>query len=440
MEHKIHIIGGGLAGCEAAYQVSRAGLSATLHEMKPRRFSPAHNNEDLAELVCSNSFRSDSPENAVGLLKEEMRKYGSLVLRAADEHRVPAGGALAVDRIRFSRAVTGEISRLPGITLVRGEVTELPPRGFVIIATGPLTSEAFAEAIRGLIGERHLYFYDATSPIVYTDSIDHDRVFPASRYGKGGDDYLNCPLTREQYEGFINEIRNAKKVPYREFEKNLMFSGCQPIEVLAAKGIDTLAFGCMKPVGLVDPKTGEQPVAVLQLRPENRKKTMYSMVGFQTKLTHPEQIRIFRMIPGLEKAEFARLGSLHRNTFICSPRLLVPSLQLRSNPRVFFAGQITGVEGYVESAAMGILAGRFVARTARGLDPGFPPAATALGSLLNYVSRSDPFTFQPMNMNWALFPPPRTRARGRNKYRLLAKNAIRDLEAWIGADDAHPRN
>ena len=440
MTGEIHIIGGGLAGCEAAYQLSRSGLSATLHEMKPHRFSPAHRNENLAELVCSNSFRSDSRENAVGLIKEEMRRTGSLIMRAADEHRVPAGGALAVDRSLFSQMITDEVCRLPGITVNRGEETDLPPSGFVLIATGPLTSETFAATIQDLTGEEYLYFYDAISPIIYADSIDRGKVFPASRYGKGGNDYLNCPLTREQYDAFINAIRNAEKVPYREFEKNLLFSGCQPIEILAAKGRETLAYGCMKPVGLIDPNTGERPAAVVQLRPENREKTMYSMVGFQTKLTHPEQLRIFRTIPGLEHSEFARLGSLHRNTFICSPRLLVPSLQLNSNPRVFFAGQITGVEGYVESTAIGLLAGKFLARIARGLDPVFPPATTALGSLLNYICRSDPFTFQPMNMNWALFPPLNRRIRGRKKYRILAETALRDLEGWIDRADADSRN
>ena len=426
----ITVIGGGLAGCEAAYQISRLGVKATVYEMKPHRFSPAHTNPDLAELVCSNSLRSTSLENAVGLLKEEMRKLKSLVIRAADQTQVPAGGALAVDREKFSRMITEEISAAPGVTLVREEISQLPAQGLAVIATGPLTSDQLAAEIQKITGEEYLYFYDATSPIIHAESINREKVFPASRYDKGGDDYLNCPLSREEYYRLIDAIRIAQKVPYRDFEKSLTFAGCQPIEVLAAKGVDTLAFGCMKPVGLIDPKTGAQSFAVVQLRPENREKSMYSMVGFQTKLTYPEQVRIFRLIPGLEDAEFARLGNLHRNTFINSPRLLIPTLQLKTNPRIFFAGQLTGVEGYVESTAIGLLAGINAARIMQDLNPLLPPPTTALGSLLGHLSKSSPLNFQPMNINWALFPPLSTSARGKSKYRLLTERALRDLGNW----------
>ena len=358
MKPGVTIIGGGLAGAEAAWQCACRGVAATLYEMKPARFSQAHTLPSLAELVCSNSLRGASLENAVGLLKEEMRRTGSLFMEAADATRVPAGGALAVDRELFSRFITGRIESNPLVTVMREEVTEIPEQGIVVIASGPLTSEPLARAISGLTGP-YLYFYDAIAPIVTASSIDHDTVFRASRYGKGdGDDYLNCPMTREEYDAFMAALLAAEKVPTRDFEKLIHFEGCMPVEEMASRGHDTLRFGPMKPVGLTDPRTGREPHAVVQLRMENREGTLFNLVGFQTKLTYPEQKRVFRMIPGLENAEFARLGSMHRNTFINAPTVLGPTLRMKTAPRILFAGQITGVEGYVESAATGFQIGR----------------------------------------------------------------------------------
>ena len=427
----IVIIGGGLAGCEAAWQIAKRGIDTLLCEMKPARFSPAHTSPLLAELVCSNSFRSNAPENAVGLLKEEMRLIGSLTMEAADATAVPAGKALAVDRTLFSRYMEGRLAAA-GVSIVREEITRIPDESIVIIATGPLTSDPLAREISTLTGGEYLHFYDAISPIVEAESIDHTRVFRASRYGDENQrgDYLNCPLTQEEYEQFWTELMKGEEVPLRDFEDRHCFEGCLPIEVLARRGPKTLLFGPMKPVGLIDPKTGRRPYAVVQLRQENSTGTLYNMVGFQTKLTWPEQRRILRMIPGLEKTEFARYGSIHRNTFIDSPALLRKTLQLQSNDDVFFAGQITGVEGYVESAAMGLMAGINVCRYRAGQDLTPPPRTTALGALLHHITNADYKTFQPMNMNFGLFDPLEGRVRKKERGRLYAIRSLNDLGAW----------
>ncbi len=427
----ITIIGGGLAGCEAAWQAAQRGMRVRLREMKPEKFSPAHHLSGLAEMVCSNSLRGESLENAVGLLKEELRRLGSLFMAAADATRVPAGGALAVDRDAFSRYITEKISGHPLIEVIRGEVTGIPPEGIVIVASGPLTSDALAESIRALTGD-YLYFYDAIAPIVTAESIDMTRVFRASRYGKGeGDDYLNCPLGEAEYQAFITEIVAAEKVPYRDFEKVVHFEGCMPIEEMAERGRETLRFGPLKPVGLVDPVTSAEPHAVVQLRLENREGTMYNLVGMQTRLTYPEQKRILRMIPGLEHAEFVRLGSMHRNTFINAPQLLLPTLQLKNEPRILFAGQITGVEGYAESASMGFLAGVSAAGLTLGGETPIPPPATALGALVRHITNTEARTFQPMNVNYGLFPELPGRVKKKERRGKLAERALESLDQWI---------
>ncbi len=449
------MIGGGLAGSEAAWQAARAGAAVTLHEMRPQRGTDAHQTDGLAELVCSNSFRSDDWQgNAVGLLHEEMRRCGSLILRAADAHKLPAGGALAVDREGFSRHVQEAIEAHPLITLVREEVAGLPPEDWqnVIIATGPLTSPALAAAITELTGEEELAFFDAIAPIVYKESINFDIAWFQSRYDKGGPggdgaDYINCPLTREQYDNFVRGLIEGEKTRFRDWEKSTpYFDGCLPIEVMAERGPETLRFGPMKPVGLTNPHDpGTKPYAVVQLRQDNALGTLYNMVGFQTKLTHGAQVRLFRTIPGLEEARFARLGGLHRNTFLNSPRLLDRQLRLKARPRLRFAGQITGVEGYVESAAIGLLAGRFAAAEALGRMPAPPPETTALGALLRHITGgADAKTFQPMNVNFGLFPPidpppaeKGRRRRGKDKARArkraMAERALADLAAWRSA-------
>jgi len=430
MNSTITIIGGGLAGCEAAWQAAELGVPVTLHEMKPERFSPAHQLAGLAELVCSNSLRGASLENAVGLLKEEMRRMGSLFMAAADATKVPAGGALAVDRELFSDFITEKIEQHPLITMVRGEVSEIPASGIAVTATGPLTSDSLAASLASLTGDR-LYFYDAIAPIVAADSLDMERLFRASRYGKGdGDDYLNIPLDETLYNAFVIALLEGEKVPTRDFEKAVHFEGCMPIEELAARGRETLRFGPMKPVGLVDPKTGQEPHAVIQLRLENRTGTMYNLVGFQTKLTWPEQKRIFRMLPGLENAEFVRLGAMHRNTFINAPILLMPTFQLKHEPRIFFAGQITGVEGYVESAGSGLLAGINAARLLLGKHLIQPPATTALGALVHHITNADAKHFQPMNVNYGLFPDLPGRIKKKERRGRLAERALADLNEW----------
>jgi len=437
MMQELHIIGGGLAGSEAAFQAAEAGVRVILHEMRPVRGTEAHVTDRLAELVCSNSFRSDDwQNNAVGLLHEEMRRSGSLVLSAADRHRLPAGGALAVDRVPFSATITRTLESHPNIEIAREEIAGLPSEAWsaTIIATGPLTSPALAEAMRELTGEESLAFFDAIAPIVNRDSIDFGTCWMQSRYDKGeGADYINCPMTADEYHAFITALLAAEKTDFKEWEKSTpYFEGCLPIEVMAARGPETLRFGPMKPVGLFDPHRQCQPHAVVQLRQDNLLGSLWNMVGFQTKLKHGEQTRIFRMIPGLAHATFARLGGLHRNTFINSPRLLDSHLRLKLRPRLRFAGQITGVEGYVESAAIGLLAGRFAAAEMQGTSASVPPATTALGALLAHITGgADAKTFQPMNINFGLLPEPPANMRGRDRKRAQSERALRDLASWL---------
>jgi len=440
----VHVIGGGLAGCEAAWQLARAGVPVILHEMRPRRTTPAHQTAQLAELVCSNSFRSDEAEaSAVGLLHAEMRAFGSLILASADAHRVPAGSALAVDRIGFSRGVEDALAAEPLVSIVREELAGLPPPDWdsVIVATGPLTSPSLADALRTLTGEDALAFFDAIAPIVHRDSIDFDQAWYQSRWDKGGGrDYVNCPLSKEQYEAFIAGLLDGEKTAFKDWERDTpYFEGCLPIEVMAERGVQTLAFGPMKPVGLRNPHDdNRRPYAVVQLRQDNALGSLYNMVGFQTKLKHAEQVRLFRTIPGLESAEFARLGGLHRNTFVNSPKLLDGTLRLKAAPAIRLAGQITGCEGYVESAAIGLLAGLFAAAERLGRQPVPPPGTTAAGALLRHITGgAEAETFQPMNVNFGLFPPMpgdegRGRLRGAARKQALARRALADLDAWIG--------
>ncbi len=431
MNSAVRVIGGGLAGCEAAYQLAKRGVEVELYEMRPLRSTEAHVGEDLAELVCSNSFRDDSHGTAVGVLKAEMRVLDSLIMRIADRVRVPAGSALAVDRQRFSQAVTEELERQPSVSILRQEVESIPAGGTVIVASGPLTSPALSEELGRFFGARHLYFYDAISPIVTAESIDTNVAYRAARYGKGGDDYFNCPLDEDQYEAFIDAVLAAETMPLKSFERCIYFEGCMPIEELARRGRETLRFGPMKPVGLVDPRCGRMPHAVVQLRQDDREANLFSIVGFQTKMKYPEQRRVFRMIPGLESAEFVRLGSLHRNTFINSPRILSRELSVIGKPEVFVAGQLVGVEGYVESAATGLLCGVNAARAQQGQPALTPPATTALGALLRYVTERSRRNFQPMNANFGLFPPLTKRLRGRAKKQALAERALAEMGAWI---------
>ena len=448
----IHVVGGGLAGSEAAWQIARAGVPVVLHEMRPLRKTDAHQTDGLAELVCSNSFRSDDPENnAVGLLHAEMRRCDSVILAAADGHQVPAGGALAVDREGFSAAVTAALAAEPLVTIERGEIEGLPPEAWdsVIVATGPLTSAALAEAIQGLTGEDSLAFFDAIAPIVYRDSVDMEKAWFQSRYDKPGPggtgaDYINCAFERDQYETFIAALLEADRIDFREWEKSTpYFEGCLPIEVMAQRGADTLRFGPMKPVGLTDPRTGRRPWAVVQLRQDNALGTLFNLVGFQTKLKWGEQSRVLHMIPGLENARFARFGGIHRNTFLNSPKLLDDRLRLRADPRMRFAGQITGVEGYVESAACGLLAGRFSAAERLGASIESPPVTTALGAMLAHVTGghlAEGASFQPMNVNFGLFPPlefeGKKPPKGKDRKRALAARAVTDLGGWLEATKA----
>ncbi|MGV8996048.1 MAG: methylenetetrahydrofolate--tRNA-(uracil(54)-C(5))-methyltransferase (FADH(2)-oxidizing) TrmFO [Parvibaculaceae bacterium] len=449
----VHVIGAGMAGSEAAWALANAGVPVILHEMRPVVQTDAHQTDGFAELVCSNSFRSDDAEqNAVGLLHEEMRRAGSLTMAAAEVAKVPAGGALAVDRDNFSAFVTEKLMAHPLVTVERGEVAGLPPADWdnVIVATGPLTSAALGEAIASLTGAEELAFFDAIAPIVYRESIDMSVCWFQSRYDKvgpggTGKDYINCPMTREQYENFIRELIESEKGDFQEWEKNTpYFEGCLPIEVMAERGVETLRFGPMKPVGLTndhDPQV--KPYAVIQLRQDNALGTLYNMVGFQTKMKHGEQTRVFRMIPGLEKAEFARLGGLHRNTFLNSPKLLDAVMRLKTEPRLRFAGQVTGVEGYVESAAMGLLAGRFAAAERLNVLPSLPPRNSALGALLAHITgEANAETFQPMNVNFGLFPEvevpldadgkrPRGKAKGPARKRAYTSRALREVDAWL---------
>ncbi len=429
MSQWITIIGGGLAGCEAAWQAARRGVPVHLYEMKPKRYSPAHVSPDLGELVCSNSLRSNSLNNAVGLLKEEMRRLGSLIIQTADQTRVPAGDALAVDRQAFAAQITEALEKGPGIRIIREEVVQIPA-GMVIIASGPLTSPCLAKAIQQMTGEKYLYFYDAVAPIVDGHSLNMEVIFRASRYGEGND-YLNCPMTQAEYALFVEELLKGERVPYRDFEKPIHFEGCLPIEAMAERGPQTLAHGPMKPVGLIDPRTGKMPYAVVQLRHEDSQGSAYNLVGFQTKLKWKEQERIFRMIPGLEKAEILRFGSLHRNTFLHSPSLLEKTLHLKGRPLIFFAGQITGVEGYVESTAMGFLAGINAAQIAQGKSLTIPPPTTAIGSLVSYITNTNIKNFQPMNVNFGLFPPLPGKKKGKEKHLAMANRALTEIEDWI---------
>lgn len=436
----IHIIGGGLAGCEAAWQAASLGVRATIHEMRPVRPTAVHKTDRLAELVCSNSLRGDKLDNAVGLLKEEMRRLGSLVMRAADAHRVPAGAALAVDREGFSKAVTDAIAANPLITLVREEVARVPADAAMyplIIATGPLTSDMLSADIAALVGGDHLYFYDAISPIVLAESVDMSKVFRASRwdrnvYGdKGEGDYLNCPFTKEEYERFYDAVVSAESATVHDFDKEKFFEGCLPIEVMAHRGHDTLRFGPMKPVGLVDPRTGRFPYAAVQLRQDNLAGDHFSLVGFQTQLKWGEQARVLKMIPGLENAEFVRFGMVHRNTYINGPTVLRETWQTKRRPDLFFAGQISGVEGYVESAASGLIAGRNAAALVRGDEPRTPPRTTAIGALAYYVSHADPNSYQPTNITFGIMQPLEKAPRGKMERKLAAsQRALIDLAEW----------
>ena len=429
--NKLLIVGAGLAGCVAAWPAARRGIDLELWEMKPRRLSPAHHSPDLAELVCSNSLRADDLLNAAGLLKEEMRLLGSLVMESARATRVPAGKALAVDREGFARFITRKIRENSSIQLVSREAQELPPWRPLILATGPLTTDELASALASFLGREQLHFYDAIAPIVYAESIDETKTYRASRYDHGGDDYLNCPLSEDEYRLFISRLLEAEQTPLHPFESIKYFEGCLPIEVMAQRGEETLRYGPMKPVGLPDPRSGRIPHAVVQLRQDNADGSLYNMVGFQTKLKWKDQERVFRLIPGLEQAEFARLGSVHRNTFVDGPRVLFPTLQLKTDLEIFLAGQITGVEGYVESAAMGILAGINAARLMEGRRLVVPPPTTALGALVRHISREGQSDFQPMNINFGLFPSLSSRVPRRERGAHYARRALEDFQTWM---------
>lgn len=425
----INVIGAGLAGSEAAWQAAKRGLKVKLYEMKPLKRSAAHSLDTFAELVCSNSLRSDRLENAVGLLKEEMRRMDSLIMKCADAARIPAGGALAVDREGFSSAVTEILSNHPNITVYRQEVTEPPKDGITIIATGPLTSEALTQYIISVTGHESLYFYDAAAPIVTYESIDMTKAFRASRYGKGTDDYINCPMDRNQYDIFYNELVKAETVPLHTFEKTILFSGCMPVESMAANGYDALRFGPLKPVGIIDPVTGAEPYAVVQLRQDNKAGTLYNIVGFQTHLRWPEQKRVFGLIPGLENAEFVRYGVMHRNTYLNSPGLLDAAYRMISKPDLFFAGQITGVEGYVESASSGLVAGINAALQCMGKEQLIFPEETAIGSLAAYISGNSKGKLQPMNASFGLISTPARRLKNKKeKYQIMVDIALKRIE------------
>ncbi|MCG5250700.1 FADH(2)-oxidizing methylenetetrahydrofolate--tRNA-(uracil(54)-C(5))-methyltransferase TrmFO [Brevibacillus agri] len=425
----ITVVGAGLAGSEAAWQIAKAGIPVKLYEMRPKTQTPAHHTDKFAELVCSNSLRANSLANAVGVLKEEMRRLGSVIIEAADRCAVPAGGALAVDRHEFAGYVTDAVKNHPLIEVITDEITDIPADGIVVIATGPLTSPALSQKLKELTGEEYLYFYDAAAPIIEKDSIDMNKVFVASRYDKGEAAYLNCPMTEEEFNRFYDELIAAEAVPLKEFEKEIFFEGCMPIEVMAKRGRQTMLFGPMKPVGLTDPRTGKKPYAVVQLRQDNSAATLYNIVGFQTHLKWPEQKRVFSLIPGLENCEIVRYGVMHRNTFINSPKLLRPTYQYRERDTLFFAGQMTGVEGYVESAASGLLAGINAARLAKGEELIVLPPETVMGSMARYITTADPKHFQPMNANFGLVPewPERIRNK-REKNEKLAERALDTIQ------------
>jgi methylenetetrahydrofolate--tRNA-(uracil-5-)-methyltransferase len=449
----VRIVGGGLAGCEAAWQAASRGVAVLLDEMRPARATAVHKTDRLAELVCSNSFRGDKLDNAVGLLKEEMRRLGSIVMRAAEASRVPAGAALAVDRERFAETITAALTGHPLITISREEVTAIPPsteQDPVIIATGPLTSEALSRDLARLVGSDHLYFYDAISPIVLAETIDRSKVFRASRWDRsfrgatvpgaacgvddGEGDYLNCPMTRDEYERFYDALVAAESATVHDFDKERFFEGCLPIEVMAHRGRDTLRFGPMKPVGLIDPRTGREPYAAVQLRQDNLAGDHFSLVGFQTQIKWGDQARVLRLIPGLEQAEFVRFGMVHRNTYVNGPTVLAETWQVRTHPTLFFAGQMSGVEGYVESAASGLLAGLNAAAMAKGEPVSAAPRTTAIGALAYYVSHANPAHYEPSNITFGIMPPLAAAAKGKKLRNLaLADRALQDLQAWVHA-------
>jgi methylenetetrahydrofolate--tRNA-(uracil-5-)-methyltransferase len=434
--HKVNVIGGGFAGVEAAWQAARAGAQVRLFEMRPVKETPAHRTDKLAEIVCSNSLKSDEVGSAPYLLKEELRRAGSLVMEAAAATRVPAGTALAVDRHKFAELITERIESNPNIELVREEVTHIDDDEISIIATGPLSSDALTTEIMKLTGSDQLYFYDAIAPIVAADSVDCSVAFRAARYGKGGDDYLNCPFDKEQYQRFYEALIEAKSVPLQRFEETRWFESCLPIEELARRGVDTPRFGPMKPVGLIDPRTGRQPYAAVQLRQENLMADAYSLVGFQNHLRYGEQARVLRLIPGMENAEFLQFGQIHRNTYICSPRVLAATMQMRERPNVFFAGQITGVEGYVESVAMGWLAGQNAARLSAGRALIRAPRLSAIGALARYVSNAETKNFQPVNITFALLEPlaeqhRKRLRRKRDRHQLQVELALKEWDNWL---------
>jgi methylenetetrahydrofolate--tRNA-(uracil-5-)-methyltransferase len=433
---RVTVVGGGLAGSEATWQLAKRGVGVDLYEMRPVVKTPVHQTSDFAELVCSNSLRGNDLDQAAGILKEEMRRLDSLIIRVADEVRVPAGSALAVDRGLFAQRITEEIGKLPDVVVHRGERASIPEEPIAVLATGPLTSDALAQDIARFVGDSHLHFYDAVSPVIEADSIDLTKVFRASRWQKGTDDYLNCPMDEAQYRAFFDALTAAECAEVKDFEKEFFFEGCLPIEVIASRGVDTMRFGPMKPVGLKDPNTGHRPWAVVQLRQDNLAASHFSMVGFQTHLKWPEQKRIFRMIPGLENAEFIRFGMIHRNTYINSPKTLAPTFEARSRPGLFFAGQMSGVEGYVESAASGILAGIGAASRAHGREPVAFPPETAVGALGRYISGSDPKHYQPTNIAFGLFPELAETIRDKQRRRrALSERALDSLGKFIAAEN-----
>ena len=439
----VKVVGAGLAGCEAAWRLAESGINVELFEMKPQKFTPAHKYKGLSELVCSNSLKAERLESAAGLLKEEMRRLGSLSMQAAEASRVPAGGALAVNREQFSDFITEKIRSRPMIKLIEGEVTDIP-EGYVIIATGPLTSDALSESINRLVGSEYLYFHDAAAPIVAAESLDRSLVFGASRYGRGGEDYLNCPMNKEEYLAFYNELISAETAPLHDFDEAgnyKVYEGCMPIEALAKRGEDCMRFGPLKPVGLTDPRTGRRPYAVVQLRLENTAGTLYNLVGFQTNLKFGEQKRVFSMIPGLENAEFMRYGVMHRNTYLNSPELLDRHFCLKSDPRIYFAGQMTGVEGYIESAASGIYAAMSLARRLKGESEITLPDDTMLGALAKYVETGSPSGFQPMGANMGILPELPEKIRGKQeKYAALAERSLRSLEDALTGGNRNENN
>ncbi|SKA92113.1 methylenetetrahydrofolate--tRNA-(uracil-5-)-methyltransferase [Caloramator quimbayensis] len=430
---EVNVIGAGLAGSEAAFQLAIRGIKVNLYEMRPIKFTPAHHTDKFGELVCSNSLRSNQIENAVGLLKEELRILKSLIMECADKNSVPAGGALAVDRQSFSDCITNKIMAHPNIKVIRQEITNIDTNSYTIIATGPLTSDLLSEEIKKITESEYLFFYDAAAPILTYESINLEKVFKASRYNKGDEEaYINCPMNKEEYERFYFELINAERAELKSFEKQIVFEGCMPVEKMAERGIDTLLYGPLKPVGLINPKTGKQPYAVVQLRQDNSDGTLYNIVGFQTNLKWGEQKRVFGLIPGLENAEFVRYGVMHRNTYINSTKLLLPTLQMKKYPKIMFAGQITGVEGYIESTSMGMLAGINMARIVSNKEPFIFPENTAIGSLSKYISNSTVKNFQPMNINFGIMPPLKEKIRDKRlKNMKISQTAINSLNKYV---------